>query len=94
VSKKDFDLCLGTHATTIKGLKDVCETNDPSKCRKYFLIHECYGLDWQKEYGEWFDAEALIFNLAPKTSELVAFPKDGLQNPAAGRESCMMMSSS
>jgi len=80
VSKKDPDLCLGLHTTTIKGIKEVCEKNNPTKCRKYFQIHECYGQDWHDEYGEWFDAEELISNLVPKNADRVAI-NDGPAHP-------------
>jgi len=72
ISIKDPNLCLGSHSTTIKGIKEVCEKSNPTKCRKYFQIHECYGQDWHEEYGEWFDAEELISNLVPKNAERVS----------------------
>lgn len=80
-SKQDSDLCIGLHSTTISGIKDVCEKNNPNNCKKYFRIHECKGQDWKEEYGEWFEADRIINNISPANADRVqlangvAYPK-------------------
>lgn len=71
VSKKDSEICLGVHTTTITGIKDVCDNNNPNNCIKYFRLQECYGEDWKEEYGEWFEAEPILKNIIPKNTDKV-----------------------
>ena len=75
-SKKDNDICLGLHATTITGIKDVCEKNNPNNCKKYFRLQECYGQDWKDEYGEWFEADQIINNIIPENNDVVEIAND------------------
>lgn len=70
-SKMDNEICLDSHATTITGIKDVCERNNPGNCKQYFRIQECYGEDWREVNGEWFEAEQIIKQIIPENPDVV-----------------------